>query len=341
MPAAVEVSGFEAAFAGRGEPAWHNLGTVFDQDEEIDTLGMLDLAHLSNWDVRLIELPDLAGVPGDRHAGTFKAVVRTNPFDGENDVLAVVGARYEVFQNEEIMAFAQDVIGSLGRWETMGSLSDGRKVFGSLKVPDEIVLDPEGRADVIRQYLLGVSSHDGSKALSVLNTPVRVVCQNTLNVALSGAKMSYSIKHTTNMNSKLQIARVVLDRKQAYMDKFSEAANAMIERELTNAEFDKIVAGVFPAPDKDAAKAAVTRHGNKVDLINSIYAGSASGPNTTENIHGTAWGALNALTEAVDWYRKPRKGNAESVLTAASGLDPVTNGDKNKIFEIVQDFVAA
>lgn len=340
MTAAVEVSGFKAAFASRNEPAWHQLGTVFPEDKEIDTKGMLDLSHLSGWDVHLVPV-NVPGVDSDRHAEERWAVVRTNPFDGEKDVLGFVGGRYEVFQNEDTMAFAQDVIGSLGRWETMGSIVQGQQVFGSLIVPKTLRLDPKGRNDVVNQYLLAFSSHDGSKALTVMNTPVRVVCQNTLNMAVQGGKVSFKIKHTASMTGKLQIAREVTNRRQAYMDSFSKAASAMIERELVGNEFDQIVATAFPAPDKDAAKAAQTRYANRLDLINGIYTGSADGPNTTANITGTAWGALNTLTEAVDWYRKPRKGDAESVAIAASGMDPVINTEKNRIFKIVQDFVAA
>ena len=149
------------------------------------------------------------------------------------------------------------------------------------------------------------------------------------------------------MSGKVQIAREVTQRNQGYMDKFSEEANALIEREITAAEFDKIIAAVYPQPDEDASKAAKTRYANKVDLLQGIYAGAAdyddelAGPNTMTNIVGTAWGALNAMTEALDWYRKPRKGNAESVAAAASGFDPVINAEKNKIFSAVKELTLA
>jgi phage/plasmid-like protein (TIGR03299 family) len=340
MTAAVEVSGWKAAFASRKDPAWHLLGTVFAEDEDVNTEGMLSLSHLNGWDVHLVPVK-VPGVSNDRHVREEFAVVRTNPFDGEKDVLGFVGGRYTVFQNEEVMTFAQDVIGSLGRWETMGSINGGTQVFGSLIVPQEVVLDPKGRGDVVRQYLLAAASHDGSMALTVMNTPVRVVCQNTLNVALSGARQAFKIKHTTSMSGKVQTAREVTLRQQGYMDAFSKEASAMIERELVGNEFDQIVAAAFPAPDKDASKAAQTRYANRLDLIQSIYTGAADGPNTTDNITGTAWGALNTLTEAVDWYRKPRKGDAESVATAASGFDPVINTEKNRLFKIVKEFVTA
>lgn len=339
MSAAVETNGRVAAFASREVPAWHLLGTVFDKDDTVTTDGMLDLSHLKGWDIRKVPV-SIPGVDADRHVTEFHGIVRTNPFDGLNDALAVVGGRYEVFQNEETMTFAQDVIGSLGQWETMGSLNGGRKVFGSLIVPNPVILDPEGRADVVNDYLLAVSSHDGSKALQILNTPVRVVCQNTLNMALSGAKVSYTIRHTQSINGKVQAAREASGRNQAYMDTFSKEMGELIQREIDGAKFDEIVAAVYPAPDKDASKAAVTRYGNRVDLLQNIYAGAADGPNTMVNITGTAYGALNAMTEALDWYRKPRKGSSEATLAAASGLDPATNAEKNRILSAVKELTA-
>lgn len=341
MPAAVEVSGFEAAFASRAVPAWHMLGTVFDADADVDTAEMLRLAHMNDWNVRLADV-SVAGVDAERFALNYNAVIRDNPFDAKTDLLAIVGERYTTYQNEDTAAFAQDVIGSLGKWETMGSIADGRKVFGSLLVPKTITLDPKGRADKIADYLLFASSHDGSIPLTVMNTPVRVVCQNTLNMAMSkkAVKQSFRIRHTTRMEGKVQLAREITGRHVAYMDEFSRVANQMIETEITKAEFDKIVALVYPAPDKDAAKSAVTRYGNKVETLEAIYSGTADGPNTMKKIGGTAWGAYNALTEAVDWYRKPRKGEAESVAVAASGLDPVTTSEKNRILSAVLEVVA-
>ena len=95
----IETNGSEAAFASLRQPAWHGLGTVFDN--EVTTQQMLELAHLDNWNVRL-EPVYVQGVPQERFATPSFAVVRDNPFDGEKDVLSVVGKRYKTLQNEEL-----------------------------------------------------------------------------------------------------------------------------------------------------------------------------------------------------------------------------------------------
>lgn len=342
MPAAVEVSGHQAAFASRAVPAWHLLGTVFPEDQEVNTSDMLDLAHLSGWDLRFADV-QVSGVSDERHAVPVKGVVRTNPFDQKNDLLAVVGDRYQIHSNEEAFAFADALTDGGLQWETAGSINDGRKVFGSLASPKTITLDPKGRGDVINDYLLIATSHDGSMPLTAMNTPVRVVCQNTLNMAMSNraVKQAFKIRHTSNMKGKIQAAREALSINIAYMDEFSKVATELIEAEISKAKFDEIVATVYPAPDNDASKAATTRYTKKVDLLESIYLGTADGPDTMGNIRGTAWGAYNALTEEIDWYRKPRSGDAESIVAAASGFDPVTNANKNGILSVVKSLTLA
>jgi phage/plasmid-like protein (TIGR03299 family) len=338
MSAAVEVSGFKAAFASRAVPAWHILGTVFDNERVVTTSDMLELAHLNGWNVRLVDVI-VPGIGVDRWASMTQAIVRTNPFDGSDDVLAFVGDRYTVVQNETAFAFGDAILDGGGRWETAGSINDGRRVFGSLAMPNSIVLDPQGRADEIADYLLVVTSHDGSMPVTVLNTPVRVVCQNTLSVALKGAKMSHKIRHTASADWTLQAARESLAINVGYMDAFSKMASEMIQTEITKAQFDKIVEALYPAPAEDAAKSAKTRYVKRVDTLEGIYLGTGDGPDTNSTIAGTAWGAFNALTEALDWYRNPRRGDAESVLVAASGLDPVTVTEKARILSAVRALV--
>ena len=327
MPAAVETSidGLKAAFASRKEPAWHGLGTVFDEDLSLDE--MMELAHLTNWDVRLepVVFPE-----GYRSEVDSYMCIRDNPFDGGIDVLSIVGQRYHPYQNEALGQFAEHLLDGQLRAETGGSINGGRRVFLSMVDKNEIVLDPDGSADTIKQYLLMSTSHDGTAAIQASMTPVRVVCQNTLNVALRTAAQTFKIRHTQTAEGRILEARKALGIQAAYFDTFSEEAHKMIQTTITNAKFMEIVDALYPKSDNES-KASKTRHAKKVELLESIYLGNADGPDTTSTIRGTAWGAFNALTEALDWYRKPRKGNAESVLAAASGFDPVTTAEKNRI----------
>lgn len=324
----------EVAFALRGEPAWHGLANVlFDQDAHVTTAEMLEAGKLNGWNVRLEDIP----LPeGYRATTTSQLVVRDNPFDGGSDVLAVVGDRYKVVQNEELFAFGDGILDGGAEWESAGSIKNGRVVFGSLVVPREFVLDPEGANDVTKTYLLVHTSHDGSTAVQANITPVRVVCQNTLNMALRGSKQSFKIRHTATVNGKIDEARRVLGLTFAHMDEFENMARELFETEITKAQFDKLVSDLYPEPEDGASKVAHTRHNDKTAILDYLYTEGQ----TNANITGTAWGALNALTERVDYYRTGR-GGSETIIAAASGFDPVVNAEKARILTAVRSLVTA
>lgn len=321
----------EASFASLRQPAWHNLGTVFQ--DEVSTAEMLSLAHLDNWNVRLEDVAIPAGFASDK---SYSFVSRTNPFNqDQTDILGVVGERYVPLQNEDLFSFGDNLLDGGGRWETAGSIKGGRVVFGSIALTNSITLDPNGIADKIDNYLLINTSHDGSIAIQASITPVRVVCANTLNLALSslkgkkGIKQTFKIRHTQTAEGKIAVARQALGLANSYIDEFSLLANKLIETEITKAQFDKLVALAYPAPEKDS-KGSVKKHSGKVDLLQDIYVGQYN-----NTISGTAWGALNAMTERLDWFRNSRGGNGESIYASASGFDPVINAEKNRLMNLV------
>lgn len=327
----LEQYGEMASFASLREPAWHGLGTVLTS--EVSTAEMLQVAHLAGWNVRLEDVT----LPGRSHRNYF-ATVRTNPFDGENDVLGIVGERYNVLQNEQLFDFGDAILDG-ARWETAGSIKNGTVVFGSLALDRESVIDANGVGDKVNTYLLVHTSHDGSLAIQASITPVRVVCQNTLNMAVGprgkGAKQSFRIRHTATVQGKVQAAREALGLAHKYMDEFDKQAQALFEVGIIDQQFEDIIAAAYPMPEADV-KGSMTKWSNKVDTIFDIY----NGP-TCVGIRNTAWGAYNALTERLDWYRNPRGGNAESVLASASGFDAATNAEKNRLLAIVKEKVAA
>ena len=327
----------DKSFASYRQPAWHGLGTVFE--EEVSTSEMLELANLQDWNVRLEEIYTPANYSSDRK---YNYVARTNPFNStQTDILGVVGERYRILQNEELFDFGDALLDGGGRWETAGSIKGGRQVFGSLALERETVLDPSGVEDKINSYLLVNTSHDGSIAIQASVTPVRVVCANTLNLALGSGvgrnrtvKQSYKIRHTQTASGKIQAAREALGLANAYMDEFDLVAKAMIETQITQDKFMEIVLKAYPRPEEDK-KGAVSKWNTKVELIEDIYTGEFN-----HTIAGTAWGALNAMTERLDWYRSGRKGNNESVLAGASGFDPVINVEKNRLNGIVKQLTS-
>jgi phage/plasmid-like protein (TIGR03299 family) len=327
----------EATFASLRQPAWHGLGTVFN--EEVNTKQMLELAHLNDWNVRLEDVAMPEGFNSDKG---YSFVTRTNPFDRtQNDVLGVVGERYVPLQNEQLFEFAENILDAGGRWETAGSIKGGRQVFGALALERETVLDPNGVSDKINTYLLINTSHDGSVAIQASITPVRVVCANTLNLALSSfkgknaSKQSFKIRHTQTAEGKVAVAREALGLANKYMDEFDLMAKAMIEKTITDNQFMDIINLAYPAPEKDA-KGSFKKHNDKVDSLLAIYRGQYN-----DTIADTAWGAFNALTERLDWHRTGRGGSNESILASASGFDPVINAEKNRLMKLVQQSVMA
>ena len=128
--------------------------------------------------------------------------------------MGVVTDRYKVIQNSEAFAFTDELLGSGVRYETAGSLADGKKVWLLARLPREYIIGGER----ISPYLVFSNTHDGSGAVRVAVTPVRVVCNNTLNLALDTAKRSWSMIHTGDIKGKIQEAKDTLFMAESYMD---------------------------------------------------------------------------------------------------------------------------
>ena len=329
----LEIENGEVAFALRGAPAWHNLANrIFTQDEEVTTQTMLEEAKLANWNVRLSPITDHINESWN-DVSNASLVIRDNPFNGGTDVLATVGKRYKPVQNEELFAFADAIHDANAdcRWESAGSLKKGKVVFGTVDIPRTMVIDPQGANDETKLYLIVWTSHDGSVAVQAAVTPVRVVCQNTLNLAMRSAKQSFKIRHTQSADGKIAIARETLGLTLGYFDVFEQEVQSLFASEINDKQFYDIVKAIYPKPADDASKIAITKWDNKMLTLSDLYFNSP----TNANIKGTKWGAFNALTERLDYFR-PTRGKSDSKWISASGFDPIITAEKNKILQIVK-----
>jgi phage/plasmid-like protein (TIGR03299 family) len=328
MTDAVETYGKMAAFASLREPAWHGLGTVFDKP--VTTKEMLDLAHLSGWNIRFVDaaevMPDYDFVRPTLH------VVRDNPFVGKKDVLGTVGSRYTIFSNEDIFDFGDTLTADRRRWETAGSLNGGTTVFATLVALDDLVLDKNGQADVIKKYTMLTSTHDGSSTLIAKKVNTRVVCWNTLNVALGERGDEFRIRHTQGMTTKLEDAAKALGFADLYDEEFEREAAALIEAEITKDKFLAITKSLFPEPD-DNTRGRLTKWETKVQDLMAVWEGRTG---SVDNLADTGWKAFNVLTEHNQWFRQIRSGNVENFLAAGAGFDNVTNSQRNAIFQTVK-----
>lgn len=326
----IATDGARSLFASFREVAWHALGKVFTQ-EVTDSATMLDLAGLANWNVR--EEPiQVVGSPDAQFAVPAKAIVATMA-DGDR-VLGVTGERYTIVQNEEAFSFLQSLHDG-ARWETAGAIKDGRVVFGSMAFSRDFVLDPSGVADKVESYLLVHTSHDGSTGVSGGVTPVRVVCQNTLNVALGNISQTFKMRHTAKVEERMKAEAALWRNAHTYMDAFEVEAAALFAAPATDAEYFGIVEAMFPKPEEDK-KGSFTKWENRQGMFAQAWNGE---PNA--GIKNTAWGVFNALTEANQWGRSTRStaNGAENFAAAGAGFDIPTNVFRAKALDAAQSLV--
>ena len=168
----------------------------------------------------------------------FKANVR----DTDRKVLGVVSDRYKVVQNVEAFSFTDELLGHGVRYETAGSLSGGRRVWLLARLPREYIIAGER----ISPYLVFSNTHDGSGSVKVAVTPVRVVCNNTLNLALETAQRSFSMVHTGNISDKITEARDTLFKAESYMDRLGAEFEQLHQQKVTDAEVQKYIELLIP-----------------------------------------------------------------------------------------------
>lgn len=192
----------ETMFYTREKP-WHGLGV-----KVAEALSSADALRASglDWNVEQQEICTADGlfVPG------FKANVR----DRDKKVLGIVSDRYKVVQNSEAFAFTDKLLGEGVRYETAGSLNEGRKVWVLARMPREYIM----LGDRISPFLVFSNTHDGSGAIRIAMTPIRVVCNNTLNLALATATRSWSAMHTAGVQDRIGEAENTLFMAEKYMD---------------------------------------------------------------------------------------------------------------------------
>lgn len=198
----------------------------------------LELAGL-NWKVRQepIYTDNNLLIPG------YKANVR----DLDDKVLGVVTDRYKVVQNDEAFAFTDGLLGEGVRYETAGALLDGRKVWILARMPREFIINGEQ----ISPYLVFSNTHDGSGAIKVAVTPIRVVCNNTLNLALSTAKRSWSMVHTGDVQGKMEEAKQTLFMAEKYMSRLGREFENLRKIELTDRQVMDYIKLLLPYENED------------------------------------------------------------------------------------------
>ena len=220
----------ESLFVTR-TPAWHNMGTVVKESptsEEAIRLAGLD------WKVeqKPIYLADGTPIKGNY------ANVRSS--DGKP--LGIVGDRYKVVQNIDAFAFTDALLGEGVKYETAGSLKEGKIVWLLAKMPEPFDL----LGDKVDPYLVFTNTHDGSGAVRVTLTNVRIVCWNTLNAAMRQAKRVWSARHTGSVTNKLDDARETLMFANAYIKATQDTFEQLYKVKLDEFDLYKVVDNIVP-----------------------------------------------------------------------------------------------
>ena len=235
------------------KPCWHGMGVRVEE-----ALTSKDALHYSGLDWQVKQEPLMTG--------TFKSVPGyvANVRSDNDRILGIVSDSYKVVQNEEAFAFTDALIGEGVRYETAGSLDEGRKVWLLAKLPERYQLVGED----VDPYIVFTSSHDGSGAIRVAPTPIRVVCQNTLNLALNTAKRSWSTTHTSNVHSRLDDARNTLLFADKYMKALQQEVERLSMQRVTDKMFYNLVDKLLPV-DEDASEQ--TKSNNLKQRSDLIY----------------------------------------------------------------------
>lgn len=308
-----------ASFASKQEPAWHGLGTVVDamtSKEAIELGGLnfeVELRPLYTSSIVRLDPPAFQNHTGI--ARTFRIESRYEGEHGERKVqvkvpiynpllvipdkyatirtdtnipLGIVGSRYHVIQNFEAFDFIDSIIGEgKADYETVGALGNGETIFITCKLKEELVINK----DLIDKYLLLTMSHDGSSSITVMFTPIRVVCNNTLSCALKGIKNKVTIRHTANAKHKLELAKDILGIVDQQTLAYKEAFGILASIKVPDEQVETILAKCLSVPfDKDGKVS--TRSFNTLTNLKDYYFNGLG----QDNIVGTGWGIYNGVT---------------------------------------------
>lgn len=278
---------FEAVYAN--DPAWHGLGEIFDPDghQGMNSEQAIELGHLG-WDVALEDMTlkaDGLDITG------FKGLVRQDT----RDTLATVGGRYEILQNREAFGFLDGLIqDGIMKYEAAFALRGGRSVCLLARMPsfDWVVPGEDG----LLRYILLSMSH-GYGGINILPTSVRVVCANTQRLALRmGKKSTWTIRHSGNMQAKLDVAKKYISQFDKAFDLYRENAKGLLAGYTDKQKVDYINE-LFPAPAEDAGNRTKTNYQKELNQVNQALRSRAQ---NVPGIKGTWWSLFNAVTEVVD-----------------------------------------
>lgn len=274
----------ESMFYTSREVPWHGLGTPVDNC--LCSADAIIKAGL-DWDVISKPIFTDSGI----EIPNYKANTRNT----DNKVLGIVRDRYKIVQNKQAFEFTDTLIGNDVKYETAGSLNGGKRIWLLAKMPTVKILD-----DDVDPYLCFTNTFDGSGAVKVLCTNVRVVCNNTLSLAVEGAQRVWSVRHMGNIEEKISAARNTLELEKKYQLSFNEEAEKLANIKIDLDKTLKMFETLYNLKPDDS-----DRKKRNIEQIKENYTACWFAPDLA-NFVGTAWGAVNAASDLITHYQPMR-----------------------------------
>lgn len=325
------------SFMSVNEKAWHGLGQIISDyptsKEALIHAGLNyevvkrkmythdgELPSETDFLIRNIEIPN------------YHATIRTDT----NQVLGVVGKDYEIVQNVDAFSFFDSIVGGDGiQYETAGALGNGERIFITAKLPSYIKV---GKDDLIEQYLFLTTSHDGFGSITAAFTPVRIVCNNTLNAALKNHSNAIKIRHTANANERLKMAHTVMGISNQLSIQMEELFNHWAKVKISDKEIQQLIRAAL-APTIETLYNI--NAGNKVSgyfqnmCDNAFEYAMVNETQRLETTKGTLFGAYNAITGYFQNVRFFKNSEAKLKSVMLGGLAQMRT---QKAFNICQRF---
>lgn len=269
--------------------AWHNLGTVVETEQTAS-----EAIKLAKLDYTISKADVFHGSGDNQHKiDGVKAIVR----DDNSATMGICTDKYKIVQNVDAFSFFDAVVGEgQAIYHSAGALGEGERVWILAKLPKDIYINSD---DVIEKYLCLSNSHDGKSSLKLYFTPVRVVCQNTLNMSMSDAKNGISIRHSGNIKFKTEEARKILGISINYYQQFENIVKCFEEKPMTVESMNNYFDKVLGINDKKEDDISTRKENQKNDLVRLFEKGKGQNLGNKHSL----WKAYNAVTEWTDWER--------------------------------------
>ncbi len=334
------------------ESAWHGLGQIVTRSKNVHEVA--ELANM-NWIANKVQSINVAKLWNFLDTFANNATIEKKDllkhietidsygiYRSDNlEHIGEVGRCFKPCQFETAFSFVDALVNDIGgsHYETAGVLGKGEKFFLTVKLPWEIAPNrsPEDKTEC---YLLFTSANDGTGQVTIKLTTVRVVCQNTLNMALSSKGLGHiGIKHSSQLDTKLTEAQKLVSNVKATVESVQHKLSILAERKITPATEQKIFERLFDVkPNSEGILSLSTKASNNINEIRSLI--DFNDNNVFPEVKGSAYNFLQGITEFTDHYRSVKetesvKGMDKNAIRYQSGIFGSGSLLKDKALEII------